>query len=250
MDLTTILLTGLVIFSANIIEALTGFGSGIIALPFLAMLIGIKTAVPVIMTISILFTTFMVITNYRKVDLKAYLTIIFFVALGLPIGAFVFSSFNEETLKLILGIFIILSAARSLFLMTHPKKETHSKAYGVFQRIMLFGGGIVQGAFATGGPLIVIYSADKLKDKSVFRATMCTVWLTLNMILVTKNFIVGGIMTGDVFKLVAATIPFFGAGIFIGLKLHKKVSIKAFTALINIVLIAAGISTVLWAILN
>ncbi|MEI6579408.1 MAG: sulfite exporter TauE/SafE family protein [Eubacteriales bacterium] len=250
MDLITILLVGLVIFGASIMESVTGFGSGIIALPFLASLLGLKTAVPLIMVISIIFTTYMIITNHKKVAWKVYFTIIFFVSLGLPFGIFVFSAFNEDTLKLLLGIFVILSASRAMFMMRYLRQEKISKSYGVFQRIMLFFGGIVQGAFATGGPLIVIYSADKLKDKSIFRATMSTVWLTLNCILVTKNFIVGGIMTNKVFTLVMAAFPFFIAGTIIGLNLHKKVSIKAFSLMINIVLLLAGLSTIMWVVLN
>jgi len=250
MDLLTVLLVGLVIFGASIMESITGFGSGIISMPFLAVLIGLKTAVPMTMVISVIFTTYMLVTNYKKIAWKVYLTIIAYVILGLPIGIFVFSYFNENTLKLILGIFILVFALRALIRTKYPGRAAGSKAYGVFQRIMLVMGGIAQGAFATGGPFIVIYSADKIKEKSCFRATMSCVWLTLNSILLTKNFILGGIMTGQVFAGVAAAIPFFIIGTVIGLKLHNKVSIKAFTLMINIVLLAAGVSTILWVLIN
>jgi uncharacterized protein len=243
MDVITVLLTGVVIFAASIMEALTGFGSGIIALPFLAVLIGIKTAVPMIMVISVVFTSYMLALNFKKVAWKEYFTIIGFVALGLPVGIYIFSAFDEKNLKLFLGLFIIVFSLRALIKIKFPHQPANLRAYGIFQRIMLFMGGIVQGAFATGGPLIVIYSADKIKEKSSFRATMCVVWLTLNTILLTKNFIVGGIMTKHVFVLVAGAFPFFVAGSLIGLKLHKKVSLRVFTLLINIVLMAAGITT-------
>ena len=58
MSLTTILLVGLVICAASVMESLTGFGSGIISMPFLASLIGLKTAVPMTMVISVIFTTY------------------------------------------------------------------------------------------------------------------------------------------------------------------------------------------------
>lgn len=249
MDVVVVLLTGLVIFSASIMEALTGFGSGIIALPFLAALIGIKTAVPMIMVISVLFTSFMLATNFYKVAWKEYFVIIGFVILGLPIGMVIFSAFDENKLKLLFGLLVVMFSLRALVRMKFPRHTTNSKFYGIFQRMMLFLGGIVQGAFATGGPLIVIYSADKMKEKSTFRATMCVVWLTLNMILITKNFIIGGIMTGQVFTLVACAFPFFVAGSIIGLKLHKKVSIRTFTLVINIVLLIAGMTTTVWTLI-
>lgn len=249
MDLLTILLVGLVIFGASIMESITGFGSGIISMPFLAVLIGLKTAVPMTMVISVMFTIYMLITNYNKVVLNVYFVIIGFVILGLPFGIFIFSYFKEETLKLILGIFILIFAMRALIKEKYPAKVNNSKAFAVFQRIMLFMGGIAQGAFATGGPFIVIYSADKIKEKSSFRATMSCVWLTLNSILIVKNFIIGGIMTKLVFTGVAAAFPFFIAGTIIGMKLHKIVSIKIFTLMINIVLLVAGLSTVIWVMI-
>jgi len=250
MSWITILLVGLVICAASVMEAITGFGSGIISMPFLAVLIGLKTAVPMTMVISVIFTTYMLITNYKNVAWRVYFIIIGFVIIGLPIGIFVFSYFNEKSLKLILGIFILTFALRALYRTKYPGKANHSSAYGVFQRIMLIMGGIAQGAFATGGPFIVIYSADKIKEKSMFRATMSCVWLTLNTILIIKNFYLGGIMTKQVFTSVIAAIPFFIIGTVIGLKLHKKVSIKAFTLMINIVLLAAGISTIMWVVLH
>ena len=250
MSWITIILVGLVICAASIMESITGFGSGIISMPFLAVLIGLKTAVPMTMVISIIFTSYMLIRNYKIIAWPVYLTIIAFVILGLPIGVFVFSYFDEKSLKLILGVFILVFALRALIKTKYPGKTNHSKAYGIFQRIMLILGGIAQGAFATGGPFIVIYSADKLKDKSVFRATMSCVWLTLNSILIVKNFYLGGIMTKQVYFSVASAIPFFIVGTVIGLKLHKKVSIKVFTLIINIVLLGAGISTIMWVILT
>ena len=250
MEIIPLTLVGLVIFGASIIESMTGFGSGIIALPFLAGIIGIKTAVPVIMVISVVFTSYMLLTSYKIIRWRVYLTIIFYVALGLPFGIYIFSSFNENLLKTILGSFIIVSALRSIYLMKYPPEDKHSKAYAIFQRLMLIGGGVVQGAFATGGPLIVIYSADKLKEKSEFRATMSNVWLTLNTVLIIKNFIIGGIMTKNVFIIVAAAFPFFIAGTAIGFKLHNKVSKKTFNLAINSVLLIAGVSTIIWAIIK
>jgi uncharacterized protein len=250
MNLATVIMVGLVIFSASVMESITGFGSGIIALPFLGVLIGIKTAVPMITVISIMFTIYMLITNYKKIAWKEYFTIIGFAIIGMPFGMFAFSAFNEATLKLILGIFVILCAFRALLRIKYPKQIKNSRLNNVFQRLVLFSGGIIQGAFSTGGPLIVVYSADKLKDKSVFRATMSNVWLTLNTVLIIKNVIIGNIMTKQVFTYVAAAFPFFIAGTIIGLYLHSKVSIKVFSLLINIVLLAAGVSTLLWAIFH
>ncbi len=250
MEIIPLILVGLVIFGASIIESMTGFGSGILALPFLAVIIGIKTAVPVIMAISVVFTSYMLLTNYQIIRWRVYLTIIFYVAFGLPFGIYIFSSFDENLLKTVLGTFVIISAVRSIYLMKYPAQDKHSKAYSIFQRLTLIGGGVIQGAFATGGPLIIIYSADKLKDKSEFRATMSSVWLTLNIVLIAKNFIVGGIMTKNVFIIFAAAFPFFIAGTAIGFKLHKKISTSAFNLAVNSVLLFAGISTILWSFLK
>ena len=58
-------------------------------------------------------------------------------------------------------------------------------------KLLLFCGGIIQGAFGTGGPFVVIYSSKALPDKKVFRVTLSLLWLSMNSIRLLKWGICG-----------------------------------------------------------
>ena len=250
MDATTVVLVGLVIFGANILEAMTGFGSAVAALPFLTMLIGLKTAVPLLSAVSVVITSYMLATNFKSVNWREYRVVALFVSLGLPVGIFAFSRLDEKNLKLILGLFVVTAAVRALvknLVSENPDKRSGKSDW--YYRAILFGGGVFQGAFASGGPLVVVYTSDKIKNKTQFRATMCAVWLTLNSVLTVKNYLTG-LMTERLFVCFAAAIPFLAAGSALGIILHKKVSNKAFSIMINVVLMAAGLSMAAYALMN
>lgn len=249
MELLYIFLAAFVIGAAYILEAVTSFGSGIIALPFLSALIGIKTAVPVLACVSCLFTAYVVAVNRNHIRKKEYFTIIGCAIPGIPLGMLAFSTMNESVLKLILGIFVLAAALRSVLAHKGIINKSSSLPNPVYY-LLLFFGGIVQGAFVTGGPLIVLYSAYKIKDKSEFRATMCAVWLTLNSLLIIGNLIAGDVLTTRVFSVVGISIPLLIVGVFVGWRLHKKVSADKFFSLVYFVLFASGVSMIVNALIG
>jgi uncharacterized membrane protein YfcA len=106
--------------------------------------------------------------------------------------------------------------------------------------IILFLGGIIHGAFGTGGPFIIIYAANAIPKKSNFRATLCTLWLALNTVIITKNFATGAI-NRNVIILLLVCMPFLFAGMLIGNKAHNKVDDKLFTRLVYAVLLLSGL---------
>ena len=161
----------------------------------------------------------------------------------MPVGMLAFSYLPERALKIALGIFIILAAIRG-FIVFFSKKKDKKPINGVVLKILLFIGGVVHGAFASGGPLLVIYAGEKVKEKGSFRATMCSVWATLNTVLLIKYiaeyFLKGDFQVKQVASVYLVAIPFLIAGAAIGMFLHKKVSSKVFSIIVYCILLAAG----------
>lgn len=243
------LLVGLIVFCSNILEAVTGFGATTVALPFVSTLIGIKTGIVVLSMVTWTFGTFIFITNFKKIDWKAYFNIIGFTIIGMPVGMLAFSFLPEKYLKICLGIFVIFAAARGL-VITLKKNSQQKKTNKVLLRIIIVIGGIVHGAFASGGPFLVMYASENIKEKSSFRATMCTVWATLNTILLIKYYFTGSIVLSSVLPFYLSAIPFLILGAAIGTYLHKKLSQKTFSIIIYIVLLVAGVTMITTALIG
>ena len=99
----------------------------------------------------------------------------------------------------------------------------------------------IQGAFGSGGPFIVIYSAKALPDKRLFRGTLSMLWLSMNTIRLCSWGISGELWNIELAKCLMWSFPVVIAGIIIGDHLHNKVSEHHFKIGVYAVLIISGI---------
>lgn len=234
----TLILFGVVVLITHFLEGITGFGCTVIALPFAVLLVGVKTAVPVLTVLSLILSSYILFIDHKKIVWKAYLKVIALVGLGLPFGMMAYSYLPEDILKKVLGVFMILVAIRGLYNSVGIKEKTKNLGKMVLNTL-LFLGGIIHGAFSTGGPFVVIYAAQTLKDKRNFRATLSAVWVTLNSIIALRIFINGG-FTKEACTFLLGSLPFLIVGMILGNKAHNKVKDKTFKKIIYIVLFISG----------
>ena len=104
----------------------------------------------------------------------------------------------------------------------------------------MFLGGIFHGAFSSGGPLIIIYATEKIKDKSAFRATMCMVWLAMNVLLLTQMAFAGQ-LGADVWKTALWGLPALVVGTVLGDWAHHRIRDTVFTKLTYGILLLSGV---------
>jgi uncharacterized protein len=234
----TVFLFGIVVLVTHFLEGITGFGCTVLALPFCVMLVGVKTAVPVLTVLSLILSSYIVIIDYKNIVWKSYIKIASFVGLGLPIGMLLFSFLPEDILKKILGVFMILVAARGIYFAFNERAKVKEIGNRMLNFI-LFLGGIIHGAFSAGGPFVVIYATQALKNKSNFRATLSTLWVTLNSIIIIK-IALSGAFTPVVMKYFGWSVPFLLAGMVLGNWAHKRIEDRVFTKVVFLVLLVAG----------
>lgn len=256
MSIIQNILFGFVVLLTHFLEGITGFGCTVLALPFCISLAGIKTAVPVLVVIAWLMALYIVIIDFKNIVWREYIKIVSFVMLGLPLGMWLFSILPEVILRKMLGIFMIIVSVRGLYAAFNSKLETvcgcgeecvvkeelkvESKLKKYLLNFVLFLGGIIHGAFGSGGPFIVIYATKALPKKSNFRATLCMLWLTLNTIIIFKN-INQGVMTAPVIELILWTLPFLVVGMILGNYAHKRIKENYFIKVVYIVLLISGV---------
>lgn len=107
---------------------------------------------------------------------------------------------------------------------------------------IIFGslGGFVGALFGTGGPFYVIYLKTHQLDKSVFRATVATIFLIDGGARII-GYASNGLYTPQVLILVALLFPVLLAGMYIGHHLHLNIDQKRFNLVISIMLLLSGI---------
>ncbi len=233
-----IILLGIVVLITHFLEGITGFGCTVLALPFAIILVGLDTAVPVLVMLSFLLCIYIVIISRKDIVWKEFFRILLFVGLGLPIGILSSKYFDENILTAILAVFMIVVGIRGIW-VTFKTRTNSVKQPKVLSKIVLILGGYFQGAFASGGPLVVTYATKVLPNKTEFRATLCTLWTTLNAIMIIQN-IASGVMTTEMWKLFLGLIPFLVVGAIAGNWAHHHIKDKHFSTVLYGVLIASG----------
>ncbi|GHV23661.1 hypothetical protein FACS1894174_09680 [Bacteroidia bacterium] len=235
-----LLLIGLVVFITHSLEAVTGFGCTVLAFPFVIALMGdLEQAKIVLSILAWALALYFVVTKFKRIHWKQFGVIILLSGLGMPIGMLIFKSLDAMVLKKALGIFIVISAAVQLYKSFAP--ATGKRSLPEFAGyLFLLMGGIVHGAFAVGGPLIVLYSARKISDKGQFRATMCLLWTTVNTVLMLQ-YLFEKKLNFEIGRDILFLLPFLVAGILAGEIVHNKVSEILFKKIVFASLLLVGV---------
>ena len=101
-------------------------------------------------------------------------------------------------------------------------------------------GGVIHGAFGTGGPFVVIHASKALTDKTHFRAAFSVLWVVLNTILLAKWTLCGDVWSAHIGALLAVALPFLVGGILLGDFLHYRVNERVFRMIVYAVLVLSG----------
>ena len=239
MGTATVLGIGLIVLVGYFQNAVTGFGGTVLSLPFVAMLVDLKTAVPALVVQAWAVGLMVTIESRRHIVWREYLKLTLLMVAGLPVGIWVMGFMPEGPLKIFLGVFCIMVGVYGLF---HPVPAPSAdasalKRWGLAALLPL--AGMVHGAFATGGPLAVVYAARAIPDKSLFRVTLSMLWLTLNTIMVTQ-FAIGGRYSGETLTLAGACLPFTVLGFIGGTMAHYRLNEVLFRRIVYSILIAAA----------
>ena len=261
MGVGQILLFVIIVMVAYIIEGVIGFGGTIIAIPLASAIVGLKPTVPVLTIVVLIASTIIAIKDIKFINKKEFLKITTLMMVGLPIGMWLFESIPEKPLKIALGIFMVIIGIKGFYeekrksndlgeivleIETNLNKdcisieETTSKRLNIFQNFTIFCGGILHGAFTCGGPFIVVYATKNIKDKTSFRATLCALWASLNLVMVGIDIYTNEI-TKDIIKLSFITMIFVFIAIIVSNIIHKKINSDSFTTFVYIALIVSGI---------
>jgi uncharacterized protein len=247
----------------NIVEAVTGFGGPIIAVTLAANFFPIGHLVPIIVPVILCMNIYIVIRHRKYINSRVliggwmrlfslrshepgwslYDGILPWAFSGMLLGVAIFSIADNMVLKLIYGAFVLCFSVSGFMSLARPAARSNKPLRPTTGLILLITGGVMQGIYAAGGPLIVYYTNRVLADKASFRATLSIVWLILNFSIFMSHLLTGK-HTPETLITVIALLPVLAAGIIIGEKLHGRIPERAFRILVYSILTLSGISLI------
>lgn len=237
----------IVVLAANIIQCITGFAGTVLAMPFSIMLVGFDVARPILNVLGIVASVIIVAQKRQFVNKKELLKITCIMLAGMVPGFLIINRFsvNSGVLYKTLGIIVIGFTALGIIRSRRQGKNNDKKQNRLFIDIVMYGllllSGIVHGMFVCGGPLLVVYANDKLKDSDEFRSTVSAVWIVLNSINMFTDIGAGRFNGNTVILLLISTAVLFLA-MLIGNLIYKHMNKKAFMVLTYTLMAISGAS--------
>lgn len=241
------------------------------------MLVGYDTAKPVLNVLGLLSGIYVFAGHRKHVCWGELKKIVAVMAAGIVGGIFLKGYFagRERALYALLGLFVVCLSLQGLHKLwrdwlgtqedaaagaetaedkaaagaktAEAKAAAEGKAAGPDKAglyLLLGLAGIVHGIFVSGGPLLIGYLTKRIQDKVSFRATISTVWVVLNTIILLDD-IRSGLWNPELVKIQAASIPFLLAGMAVGSRLYAKMSQRLFMLITYVLLFVSGISLLL-----
>ncbi len=235
MEMIPYIILALVLCFTHLVQGVTGFGALVLALPVLTFFFPLKTLIPALVAVNLLQVGWFALTQRSHIIADHAKSIVLLSLLGLPFGFAVYSYLPSDDLKLLLGGVVTAVAAWNLLGLRLPWQAPDRWFHA-----LNFAAGVVQGALATGGPLMVIYAARMIKDKSAFRATLSLVWLVLNTVL-CLSYTVSNRWSADMAPITGIAVPTMVFGTVLGMKLHDLIPERPFRALVFALLLVSGL---------
>jgi uncharacterized protein len=222
-----------IIFLAYTVKGLSGFGSGLIAIPLLALIFPIAFIVPVLGLLSYSGTVMQSVHLRKQVAWRDMLPLLPFSFMGIFVAVWILVNVDQNTLILYLGIFIVSYSIYSLLPFPDPQG---SRTWAVLAGGL---GGLVGALFGTGGPFYVVYLKMRQLDKSVFRATIAMIFLFDGGVRIV-GYAVNDLYTLQVIWMLLILFPVLFAGLYVGHHLHIKINQQRFNQIISLLLLVSG----------
>ena len=226
-----------IVFIATLVRSTFGFGESLIAVPLLILFIPIETAVPFSVLISIFIAAVVVVQDRKQIHFHSAKWLILFAMLGIPIGLFLLVYGNENIVKMILGVLIILYSVYSLLSKSDFQLKTDNKAW-LF--ICGFLSGVLGGAYGLNGPPLVIYGNIRKWSAKHFRATLQAYFLPASIIGMF-GYWYKGLWSWTVTYYFLISLPVVIPAIFLGRYLNHQLKEGSFLKYVYIGLIIIGI---------
>jgi uncharacterized membrane protein YfcA len=233
----TLAASAAILFAAYLIRGITGFGSGLIAVPLLALMWPLTLVVPLLLLLDFSASTIMSGFALRQARWREIAWLIPFGIVGVQLGTHLLVNLPQTPMLVALGVFVLLFGLRSLFNL-HGSK-TISRLWGVPAALT---GGAVGALFGTGGPPYVIYLSHRIHDKTALRATFSALFFVDGLTRIVSFFLAGLLLSGKVWIAYLAAAPVVFGGLYLGSRVHVGLSAAQMTRLVGGLLLVAGLS--------
>ncbi len=229
----------LIFAAAYIVFGAIGFGSALVAMPLLSPLIGIETATPLFAVIALVSEVIMLVRYRDHLNVRGVWRLVLATTVATPFGIAMAGLLDQHVALLLLGFIVTGFSLYSLLSPHIPEIKNPNWAYGFG-----FMGGLLSGAYNTGGPPVAIYGSLSRWPPGEFKSALQSIFIINSTIVVTIHTLAGHV-TSSVLEGTVFGMPAMVVGLVIGWNLEKRVNPAQFRKMVLIVLVIIGLRLIM-----
>jgi uncharacterized membrane protein YfcA len=242
VEVNAFMISALVVAVAYIIFGISAFGAALITVPALSFLFPLDFVLPVCVLLDVSAAIAIGTRFSRESDKSELLWMAPACLIGAVLGVTLLVSLPRHATLIALGIFLLGYGAYTLRqdAVTGTVSQRWAPVSG-------FVGGAMGTLFGIGAPPYAIYLSRRLQDKGALRATLS------NMVMLSTGiralvFAVGGLMLKDRLIMFALLLPFALVGLWLGNRIHGRISREQVARVMSVVLLLIGVSLLVRAL--
>ena len=223
MQITTILIVMLIILAGSCVQSALGFGTTMITMGFLPLLMDYSKAMGLsIVMVSI--STIWISVKYRD-SIRWSIMLPFLIPTAVICGIvnILSARVDSDVMYLMLG-FMFVAVSIFFFLFSNRIRIKPTPASGTILGIIC---GICYGLFASGGPTAALYLLPATKNKKEYLATIQAFLCVNNILILIISLVLGRLDMADL-PLVGAGVIAMLAGTLLGLVIHDRIPSEVF----------------------
>ncbi|OJZ19421.1 MAG: hypothetical protein BGP21_11595 [Thiobacillus sp. 65-29] len=224
-----------ILLGAYVIRGITGFGSGLISVPLLALFMPLQFVVPWVLLLDFTASVLIGGFNFSRVKWREIGILIPLGTLGVVLGTGLLVNLPQAPMLFALAAFVLVFALRSVF-NVHGEKPA-SRLWAIPASLT---GGTVGALFGTGGPPYVIYLTHRIHDKRALRATLSALFFTEGLTRIGSFTAAGLLLSGRVWLAYAAALPLVLGALYVGGRVHVGLAPAQVTRLIGVLLLVSS----------
>ena len=226
-----------ILLAAYFIRGISGFGSGLIAVPLLALWLPLQFVVPLLLLLDFSASLLLGGVNFRQVDWREIRVLLPFSLIGVITGTALLLHLPLKPTLVVLALFVGAFGVRSL-LNLHGDRLI-SRGWAIPAALT---GGAVGALFGTGGPPYVIYLTHRIHDKGRLRASFSGLFFIEGLLRITSFAVVGLFADSRLLWAYLLSLPIMAGGLMLGSRVHIGLSRVQLMQLIGVLLVMSSIS--------
>lgn len=229
----------MIMFSGAVLQGITGFGSGLFAVPLLTLVLPLTLITPLLSVVNLVMAIHLCWLLKSYLRIRPWLPLALFGIIGSLIGNAMLLHFNVSWLQIGMALFVLVVALLFWFGV-----QLRTRATAPQQAFTGLLAGISNGALTLGGPPVVLFLTSQRLDRLAFRATLSWFFLIIAATNVTsfslqQRYDLG--MADELAVLLAAVI----SGAWLGHHISPKLSDQLFRKVSLLLVMVAALMALL-----